>query len=724
MTDKSKRPPDGPPWPPSGPDSLSRDSSLPADSELGSAFSSDSSLLSGNDLDGPGLGPGEPAGTTGNGALKLTSDPPPPGGNHDNDPPTLPLPRPFALPLAVPAAAPAVRPVGPVPAAAATRSTDTDPPSLGDSSLPPSQPPDSGMASQPMSDPLPEAEPNEPDAGPWSQADTVQLEIPQVPSEEEARSEDMPTIGHIGRYGLKFRIGEGGLGTVFAAYDPLLSRLIAIKTLHVDLPREEREQFNRMFLNEARAAGSLSHPHIVTVYDAGISPQGMYIAMELLRGKDLRQLLRGNWRPIHGHAALIVRRVADALAYAHSKGVVHRDIKPANIFMVGRTQPRVLDFGIASVAHRADDRQSIQGSPYYMAPEQLRAQATDRRTDVYSLGVVLYELLAGERPFKGDSLPEITKAVLKGSPTPLHQLVPGLHPELEEITMRSMSLDPERRYRSARAMSKDLRQWMVDHPEALHPSNISRGRRALFLGVGLAGAGVAGFGVWSAWIQPRDRPRADAGGPNGPSGSTSSGTPGATSRNPSAAVPPAAAATPAVAPPASSAQQAAAPVPATASPPALQAPAAPGTGTAASQNASTEPAGTALAPPPTSSVPAAGPPPLAAAAPPPEPEPEPAAPVERRPRDRDAAAARREAAARRSTAAAGRSNATVTIAVSPWAHVEVNGSNVGTTPPLARLTLPEGRHTITLRNDDYPAHSLTVTLAAGQVFSLRHRFGQ
>ncbi|HET7866781.1 MAG TPA: serine/threonine-protein kinase, partial [Burkholderiaceae bacterium] len=396
---------------------------------------------------------------------------------------------------ASPAPLPLVTPVTPM----------SDPLNPADSQ-PPSQPPDSGLLSQPMTDVLPEPEPeNEPDAGPWSQADTVQLEIPEVPSEEEARSEDMPTIGHIGRYGLKFRIGEGGLGTVFAAYDPLLSRLIAIKTLHVDLPREEREQFNRLFLNEARAAGSLSHPHIVTVYDAGISPQGMYIAMELLRGKDLRQLLRSNWRPVPGHAALIVRRVADALGYAHSKGVVHRDIKPANIFMVGRTQPRVLDFGIASVAHRADDRQSIQGSPYYMAPEQLRAQPTDRRTDVYSLGVVLYELLCGERPFKGESLQEISAAVLKGSPTPLHELVPGLHPDLEEITMRALSLDPERRYRSARAMSRDLRQWMMDHPEALNPTRMGRGRRAVLLGLGLLGVGLAGFGVWNAWIHPRDK---------------------------------------------------------------------------------------------------------------------------------------------------------------------------------------------------------------------------
>ena len=186
----------------------------------------------------------------------------------------------------------------------------------------------------------------------------------------------MPTIGHIGRYALKYQLGEGGLGTVFAAHDPLLSRLIAVKTLNVKVAEEERESFNALFLNEARAAGGLSHPHIVTVFDAGISDERAYIAMELLKGRDLRQLRQEGWRATPAQAALIIRRVADALAFAHSKGVIHRDIKPANIFMVGRTQPRVLDFGIARVAHQqdSDDPHSGAGSPYYMAPEQVRRE--------------------------------------------------------------------------------------------------------------------------------------------------------------------------------------------------------------------------------------------------------------------------------------------------------------------------------------------------------------
>jgi serine/threonine protein kinase len=128
--------------------------------------------------------------------------------------------------------------------------------------------------------------------------------------------------------------------------------------------------------------------------------------MELLKGRDLRQLRQEGWRATPAQAALIVRRVADALAFAHSKGVIHRDIKPANIFMVGRTQPRVLDFGIARVTHQRDSGQAMNGagSPYYMSPEQVRKEPGDRRTDVFSLGVVLYELLTDTKPFDGESL--------------------------------------------------------------------------------------------------------------------------------------------------------------------------------------------------------------------------------------------------------------------------------------------------------------------------------
>ena len=280
----------------------------------------------------------------------------------------------------------------------------------------------------------------------------------------EAQSEEqMPTIGHIGRYALKYRIGEGGLGTVYAAHDPLLSRLIAIKTLNLELSAEERESFNALFLNEARAAAGLSHPHIVTVFDAGTSDNSAYIAMELLKGRDLRQLRQEGWRPTPEQAALIVRRIADALAYAHSKGVVHRDVKPANIFMVGRTQPRMLDFGIARVAHRHEGAGDIAaGSPYYMAPEQARHQTVDRRADVFSLGVVLYELLTDQKPFRGTTLAEISKAVIEHEPPLACEVDTRVPRALANIAARAMVKDPEQRYRSARTFSRELRHWLEE----------------------------------------------------------------------------------------------------------------------------------------------------------------------------------------------------------------------------------------------------------------------
>src|SRR5579862_6896521 len=147
---------------------------------------------------------------------------------------------------------------------------------------------------------------------------------------------DSESIGHVGRYALKTVLGKGGLGTVYAAWDPLLSRTVALKTLHIDADPTARESLDALFLNEARAAAGLSHPHIVTVFDAGPSDTGVYIAMERLQGQDLRHLLLQGVRPGPIEAAQVVRRVADALAYAHRKGVVHCDVKPANIFMTGR----------------------------------------------------------------------------------------------------------------------------------------------------------------------------------------------------------------------------------------------------------------------------------------------------------------------------------------------------------------------------------------------------
>nr|WP_259371932.1 serine/threonine-protein kinase [Caldimonas mangrovi] len=501
---------------------------------------------------------------------------------------------------------------------------------------------------------------------------------------DPVQEHDLPTIGHIGRYALKYRLGEGGLGTVYAAQDPLLSRLVAIKTLSLELSPEAREQFNAMFLNEARAAAGLNHPHIVTVFDAGTSPQGAYIAMELLKGKDLRQLLKEGWRPTPVEAALLVRRIADALSYAHSKGVVHRDVKPANIFMVGRTQPKVLDFGIARVASQQDGSgfdDFAAGSPYYMAPEQVRHAPVDRRGDVFSLGVVLYELLTGTKPFTGATLTEIATAVATRTPAPAHEVNPSVPTALSLIAARAMEKEPDHRYRSARVLSRELRHWLDEQAEAAQQDELEadsrrsrRKRRALAVAAAVVVALTTVVNLAGMFDEPAPV------------------EPVATESAPLVAEAASAAELPA-----SMALDAAE---------TLVAPAVAASDVVVAE-ATTDPASAAVLP--TATAPAA---PAAAAKPPVE------SARERRAREREA-----NRAGASSAAPAAVATGQVHLAISPWGHVEVDGAPAGTVPPLGSLTLSEGRHTITVRNDAFPPHSVTVNVTSGQPVTIRHKFG-
>ena len=528
--------------------------------------------------------------------------------------------------------------------------------------------------SEPADNIPPTLPPSASDIVPWGDTDIGAPPGPAAafPTNTPTKNDDqMPTIGHIGRYALKYKIGAGGLGTVYAAHDPLLSRLIAIKTLNLEIAPEERDAFNALFLNEARAAGGLSHPHIVTVFDAGVSDQSAYIAMELLKGRDLRQLRQEGWRPTPMQAAMIVRRVADALAYAHSKGVVHRDIKPANIFMVGRTQPRVLDFGIARIAHQHDGAGDIAaGSPYYMAPEQARQQTVDRRADVFSLGVVLYELLTDRKPFRGSTLSEITTAVIEHKPPRADEVEPNVPTALAEITARAMEKDPEHRYRSARALSRELRHWLDENGE-LPPAE--RRSRRVTLAAGLA-VGVGAVLVWLAMHGSSPAPA-----------ETMAGAPAVARPAPARPVTP---------PPAPE------PAPVLAAAPAE----APAVVTAPAADVPAPPVEAASAAAPTVA-------PARAAAPR-------AAPAKPAPA-KDARPVRDTRVAAAAPAATG----SVRIAVSPWGNVEVNGAAVGITPPLNELTLPEGRHQVTIRNADFPPFVATVTVVPGQSVNLRHKFG-
>ena len=544
----------------------------------------------------------------------------------------------------------------------------------------------------------------------WDEADLHAMRGPSATfsdaPDDKPGDGSVPTIGHIGRYALKYQLGEGGIGTVYAAHDPLLSRLIAVKTLHVEVIEAERESFNALFLNEARAAAGLSHPNIVTVFDAGISDDRAYIAMELLKGRDLRQLRQEGWRATPAQAALIVRRVADALGYAHSKGVVHRDVKPANIFMTSRTHPKVLDFGIARIAHQHDAHQADEiaaGSPYYMAPEQARHEPVDRRADVFSLGVVLYELLTALKPFRGNTLDEITAAVLEHEPPLANAVDASVPAALAQIAAKALAKNPEHRFRSARAFSRELRHWLDENTvssEGDMQSNPAAGIKPLWIALATVGVVVIGAIAWLALGANRDAVPAAA-------------APVATATVPAdvvIAAPAPAASIAFVAPIASVSASAAALDSASSAPMALAAATAVGAASAV-EVASALP----RAPVANSSEPA----------PKSVPKPTPKEATKETAKDKRAREVReREAriAAAVVTLPAQAATGIVRIAISPWGEVEVDGRRVGTSPPLTELNLPAGRHQIVVRNTDLPPYSVTLNVTADQPVTFKHKF--
>jgi len=268
-------------------------------------------------------------------------------------------------------------------------------------------------------------------------------------------TEIKPTIG---RYEISRELGRGAMGTVYLGKDPKINREVAIKTLRYEEIEEERllETKKRFFL-EAEAAGKLSHPNIVTIYDVGEDSDLAYMAMELLDGTDLvRYCSRDNLLPVP-EVVRIVGLVAGALDYAHRNGVVHRDIKPSNIMILKNGEIRVADFGIARVMSSSKTQTgAVLGTPSYMSPEQISGQKIDGRSDLFSLGVVFYELLTGEKPFHGDSIGTLMYKITSTAPRPLRERAPHLPELFADIVDKAIEKDLEKRYQNGGEFVSDL----------------------------------------------------------------------------------------------------------------------------------------------------------------------------------------------------------------------------------------------------------------------------
>ena len=270
------------------------------------------------------------------------------------------------------------------------------------------------------------------------------------------------TPGKMGKYELRREVGRGSMGVVYEAFDPYIGRLVAVKVAIADALRQpdSGERFRKMFFNEAHTAGMLRHPNILDIFDAGVDREKCYIVMELIEGADtLKSYCRpDNLLPIN-QVAEILFRCAKALDYAHRQGVIHRDIKPSNILLTRALEVKIADFSIAHI-NRTDLSTTMPlgfvGSPRYMSPEQIQEDLITSQTDLFSLGVVAYELLTGKHPFGAESFSRLIHRVVNEEPTPLATYRPDLPPVVQRIVQKALEKQPERRYRSGLDMASDL----------------------------------------------------------------------------------------------------------------------------------------------------------------------------------------------------------------------------------------------------------------------------
>jgi len=515
-------------------------------------------------------------------------------------------------------------------------------------------------------------------------------------------------IEKLGRYVIVEEIGQGAMGVVYKAVDPLIDRTVAIKTINLDLSKEELANFEKRFQREVQSAGKLNHPNIVTVYDVGRTEGVAYMAMEFLEGKELREILdSGVVLPIE-KIAHIASQVADGLGFAHEHGIVHRDVKPANVMVMKNGLVKITDFGIAQMSSASRTLSGmVMGSPKYMSPEQVVGQAVDGRSDIFSLGVVLYEMLAGKTPFAGENISAIMYQILNDEPIPPKAFNQNIPDSINFIVLKALAKHPDKRYQNAKEMARDLKRYKT---------------------MEISGSGEQPQPEES--MERRKQPRENLGDTTQimptlvPPNANSSAAHGLAMRDgwwntqrfmlyaaiPAMIVTFAAVVvlskTKQVAPPSATSSQAAPPAAVNLSPdmaqqasPTVQ-PAAPGLAIADAAKAVSDTKQHANPADKPVLIPAA---------------------EKIKPKNEKIKidTAKKSVAVSKPTAL---DDASVTLAISPWGEVFVDGKRLGVTPPLHDLKLSSGKHTILIVNSTFSPYSKTIDLAPGSTHKIKYKF--
>jgi serine/threonine-protein kinase len=472
----------------------------------------------------------------------------------------------------------------------------------------------------------------------------------------------------IGRFVVHGEIGRGSNGVVYAATDPVLGRDVAIKAIPLHGSHGISERLPT-FLQEAKTAAGLNHPGIVTVFDAGQTDRLAYIAMERLEGVDLHHWLADRRVMPERNAAALMARVADAVHFAHRRGLIHRDIKPSNIFLNQELKPKVLDFGVAVMVNQqtiTNHTGRLIGTPNYMSPEQALGKALDARSDVFSLGCILYELLTGHRAFAGASVDATLAQVVRDTPPSVDHWRPDIDAALVAVVAKSMAKDPEARHQSAAQLRNELAaiagrpvppatQSIGFNPATMNALIHRPWRRiAASLGLVALAATLITVGVW-------------LGRHAAPSEATVAAAP---APNPAPAAVDATVTAPKAAAIDLSPQASPSPPPPTARRPVIANPRRPSTDSNSGSTDATAGAGAA-----------------ASAAP-----------------------------------AVTNEPGYLALAVIPWGQVIIDGEAIGVSPPLSRLPLSPGEHAIEVRNGGAPEYMTEVHVVSGQTVFIQHRF--